>query len=55
MYHRILLRGMVKVAKASVSLPPGLLERAKEAVDGSKYRNLSHLIQVAIEHELEES
>ena len=46
---------MAKVAKASVSLPPGLLERAKEAVDGSKYRNLSHLIQVAIERELEEN
>ncbi|MGB3943176.1 MAG: hypothetical protein WBK88_00085 [Methanothrix sp.] len=45
---------MVKVSKASVSLPPDLLERAKEAVDGSRYRNLSHLIQVAIEHELEE-
>jgi len=44
---------MAETTKISVSLPDSLVEKMKTAADGSRYRNVSHLVQVAIEGELE--
>ena len=41
------------MAKLTVSIPDALFEQMNEAADGRRYRNKSHLAQVAIEKELE--
>jgi Ribbon-helix-helix protein, copG family. len=41
------------MAKLSVSLPDELVEQIGKAADGSRYRNKSHLVQVAVEKLLE--
>jgi Arc/MetJ-type ribon-helix-helix transcriptional regulator len=42
------------MAKISVSLPDKLDEEMGKAADGSRYRNKSHLVQVAVEKLLAE-
>jgi len=37
----------------AISLPDSLVERMTEAIDGSRYRTVTHFVQVAIEGELE--